>query len=123
MSPAPASADSLMGALKEVLAQSERVAKAEVRLAIANYTDRSRLGARRVVLVLVGGGLACFAIGYLIFACFLALTLVLPAWQSASVVTIVLSFASALMLVGGLRSSGEKPSDTGASLILHPDRQ
>ncbi len=123
MSPGRTSADSLMGALKDVIAQSERVAKAEVRLAIANYADRSRPGARRAFLVVVGGSLACFAIGYLIFACFLRLSMVIPAWQAASIVAIVLSFVSALILVGGLRSSDKTPSDTGAALTLHPDRQ
>ena len=123
MSGRRASADSLMGALKEVIAQSERVAKAEVRLAIATYADRSRPGARRVFLVVVGASLACFAIGYLIFACFLSLSMLLPAWQSASIIAVVLSFASALLLVGGLRSHDEKPSDTGVALTLHPDQQ
>jgi Putative Actinobacterial Holin-X, holin superfamily III len=102
--------DSVMGALKELVAQSERVAKAEARLAIARYTDTARLGARRVGMLVVGGGFGCFAFGYFIYAGFLGLTRVLAPWQSALVVACTLSVAASL-LIAGARGSDEKKNE------------
>jgi MFS family permease len=118
MSQVRTSTDSLMGALKELVAQSERVAKAEARLAVARYTDTARLGARRVGMFVIGGGIAGFAAGYLIYAGYLALVLIVTPWQSALIVSGVLGALSALLLSGALRSVVREPGVSSSSLVL-----
>lgn len=100
-----ASVSSPFGALKELVAQSERVARAEVRLMMAEYTSSATLGIRRLVVFVVGGVFACFAAGYLLYAAFLALLQVLVPWEAALLLGATLGLLSGVLFAAGLRGT------------------
>lgn len=103
-----ASASSPFGALKDLVAQSERVARAEVRLMMAEYTSSATLGIRRLVVFIVGGVCACFAAGYVLYAAFLALLQVLDPWKAALILGATLGLCSGVLFAAGSRGAKER---------------
>ncbi len=102
----------VMTAMRELAAQSERVARAEARVVAARVGEVAQAGARRMVLIIVAAVFATLAFGFLLVAAYDALSAVLPGWQAALIVAGGTSLI-ALMCTWGASAS---PS-VSASLI------
>ena len=106
------------GALKELVAQSERVARAEVRLMMAEYTSSATLGIRRLSVFVVGGVFAFFAAGYVLYAAFLALLQALAPWKAALLLGATLGVLSGVLFAAGLRGARGRDTTLGPQSLL-----
>lgn len=112
MATTPHATQKLMGAMRELVTQSERVALAEARVVASRVGDVAQAGARRMVLVLTATMLATLALGFLLVAMYDALAIWVPGWEAALIV------AGSTLLVAGLFawSASASPSDTPSLL-------
>ena len=118
MSTAPHATQKLMGAMRELLTQSERVARAEARVVASRVGDVAQAGVRRIVLAVAAMMLATLAIGFLLIAAYDALSTHITAWQAALVVSGV-SFALTALAAWAASSS---PVGTASLLPKLSDR-
>ncbi len=112
MATTPHATQKLMGAMRELVTQSERVALAEARVVASRVGDVAQAGARRMVLVLTATMLATLALGFLLIAMYDALAIWVPGWEAALIV------AGSTLLVAGLFawSASASPSVTPSLL-------
>ena len=105
----------LMSAMRELAAQSERVARAEARVVASSVGDVAQASARRMVLSVAAALLATLALGFLLVAAYDALSARVPGWEAALIVAgFTLLFA--LLCTWGASAS---PS-VSASLMPQP---
>ncbi len=83
---APRASETLMGAMRELVGQSERVARAEARVAASRLRDVARSGARRGLLIAVATFFSGSAVLYGLFAAYLSLATRMVGWQAALVI-------------------------------------
>jgi uncharacterized membrane protein YqjE len=103
-----ASAGDLIMRLSE---QTSRLVRDELRLAQAEMSEKAKQGGIGAGLFGGGGILALFGFGALITAAILALALVLPAWASALIVTVLLFVAAGVAaLIGKKQLSQASPT-------------
>jgi uncharacterized membrane protein YqjE len=106
-SPEPSTAE-LISRLSE---QTSRLVRDEMRLARAELSSKAKQGGLGVGLLGAGGVLAWFGVGALIATAIIALSLLLPAWAAALIVTAVLFVvAGILALVGKKKVSALSPT-------------
>jgi cytochrome c biogenesis protein CcdA len=79
----PRASETLMGVMRELIGQSERVARAEARVAASRLRDVAQSGAKRGALFALSAVFGGTAMLYLLFAAFLSLARVMPGWQAA----------------------------------------
>lgn len=112
-SPAP---HKLMSAMRELAAQSERVARAEARVVASRVGDVAQASARRMVLSLASALLGTLALGFLLVAAYDALSARVPGWEAALIV------AGSTLIVALLCMWGASASPSvSASLMPHSD--
>ncbi len=100
--------------MRELAAQSERVARAEARVVAARVGEVAQAGARRMVLIIVAAVFATLALGFLLVAAYDALSAVLPGWQAALIV------AGGTLLIALLCTWGASASPSmSTSFITH----
>ncbi len=97
MSTARTPADTLMGAIKDLVAQSERVARAEVRLTIAKYTNLAQSGARRAGVAFIAAVFGVYALWFVCHAGFLGLSTVFAPWLASLITAGSLSALAAVL--------------------------
>lgn len=81
--------------------QTSRLVRDEMRLAQAELSAKAKQGGIGAGFLGAGGILAWFGFGALIATAILALTLVLPAWAAALIVTAILFIAAAIAALLG----------------------
>ncbi|WP_125107939.1 phage holin family protein [Gulosibacter massiliensis] len=81
--------------------QTSRLVRDEMRLAQAELSAKAKQGGIGAGFLGAGGILAWFGFGALIATAILALTLVLPAWAAALIVTAILFIAAAIVALLG----------------------
>ncbi len=90
--------------------QTSRLVRDEMRLARAEFSSTAKQGGLGVGLLGAGGVLAWFGVGALIATAMIALSLVLPAWAAALIVTALLFIvAGILALIGKKKVSALSP--------------
>ena len=110
MQTAPHAAERVMGAMRELLTQSERVARAEARVVASRVGDVAQAGARRLVLALAAMMSATLAIGFLLVAAYDALATRMPAWEAALIVSASGFVVTALLAWAASTSPSDAPS-------------
>lgn len=100
--PTSVGAEASLGTLvKQLSEQSTRLIRDELRLAQAEMTEKAKHAGAGAGLAAAGGVVALFGVGALIATIILLLSLVLPAWLAALIVTVVLFVvAGVLALIG-----------------------
>ena len=84
----------LMSAMRELAAQSERVARAEARVVASRVGDVAQTSARRMVLSVAAGVFVTLAVAFLLVAAYDALSARVPGWTAALIVAgVTLLFA------------------------------
>ncbi len=106
----------LLGAMRELVAQSERLARAEARVVASRVTDAAQASARRLALAVATGVLVTLSMGFLLVAAYDALSAVVPAWQAALIV------AGVALLIAALCAWGASASPTVSAALLSPER-
>ncbi|MBC7841600.1 MAG: phage holin family protein [Gemmatimonadaceae bacterium] len=86
MSNSPRASQTLLGAMRELVTQSERVAKAEARVMASRLGDVARVGSRRVILVASALMLAGAAVSFLLVAAYVVLAARMTNWYAALIV-------------------------------------
>jgi uncharacterized membrane protein YqjE len=94
--------DPSLGTLvKQLSEQSTRLIRDELRLAQAEMTEKAKHAGAGAGLAAAGGVIALFGVGTLLATIILLLSLVIPAWLAALIVTVVLlAVAGVLALIG-----------------------
>jgi hypothetical protein len=92
----PPSEASIADLVKQVSADAQRLVRAEIALARAELSGKARTAATGAGMFGLAGALGWFALGTLVAAAVLGLSLVWPAWLAA------LAVAGALLLVAGV---------------------
>lgn len=100
--PTSATTEASLGTLvKQLSEQSTRLIRDELRLAQAEMTEKAKHAGAGAGLAAAGGVVALFGVGALIATIILVLSLFLPAWAAALIVTVVLfAIAGVLALIG-----------------------
>jgi Putative Actinobacterial Holin-X, holin superfamily III len=86
----------LLGAVRQLVAQSEAVARAEATAAASRLADIAQAGVRRAVIYAAAALSIAYAVGFVLHAAYLLLLRVMPAWSAA------LTLAAALCSIAGL---------------------
>lgn len=94
--------------------QTSRLIRDEMRLAQTELTAKAKQGGIGAGFIGAGGILAWFGVGALIATAILGLSLVLPAWAAALIITAILFIAAAIVAL-----LGKKKMD---KLSLAPER-
>lgn len=90
--------------------QTSRLVRDEMRLAQAEFASKAKRGGIGVGLLGAGGVLAWFGMGSLVATAIIALSLIVPAWAAALIVTVVLFIAAGIAaLVGKKKVSNVSP--------------
>ena len=110
MQTAPHSAEKVMGAMRELLTQSERVARAEARVVASRVGDVAQAGMRRLVMIFAAMMCATLAIGFLLVAAYDALSTRVPGWEAALIVSAAAFVVTALLTWAASTSSSDAPS-------------
>ena len=94
---------SISDILQDVLRNLQEIVRSEVRLAKTEV--REELTKARSAAVLIGAGAVCsiFAVFFLLLAAIYALSLVVPSWAAALIVTAALTAVAAIMVLAGLK--------------------
>jgi Putative Actinobacterial Holin-X, holin superfamily III len=121
MATATRTSDTLIGSVRELIGQTERVARAEAQAAVSQLVDLAVASARRSGILLVGLLFGVCAAAYLIFAAYLALAERVVPWHAAMIV----AAGSALLavLLGWLGSRGgltrTRTAPRNSKLVTH----
>lgn len=115
MQKSPHAAQTLMGAMRELVTQSERVARAEARVVASRLGDVARVGSRRLMLVAATAILAIAAVSFLLVAAYVALASVVAEWIAALIV------AGGSLCLAGLCGLVAKSAPSGTDMLL-PER-
>ncbi len=94
--------ETLLGAVRELVTQSEQVAKAEARVAVSRLGDVAVSGMRRTALLASAALVGSYAIGFVLHAVFLLLLRVMDPWIAALTVAGVLAATSGVLAWIGL---------------------
>ncbi|MEV0678708.1 phage holin family protein [Actinosynnema sp. NPDC050436] len=87
--------------VRDVTRQTSRLVREEIRLAVAEISEKGKHVGIGVGLVGAAGVLAWFGVGTVVAGLVLVLALVLPAWAAAFIVAaVVFAVAGVLVLVG-----------------------
>ncbi|MFS0866746.1 phage holin family protein [Microbacterium sp. 179-B 1A2 NHS] len=87
--------------ISQLANQTSRLVRDEMRLAQAELAAKAKQGGMGVGFLGAGGILALFGLGSLIATGILALSLVVPAWVAALIVTLVLFIAAGVAALAG----------------------
>lgn len=82
----PRASETLLSSMRELVSQSERVARAEARLTASRLGDLAQSGAKRGLLIVSAMTVAAAAIGFALHAIYLALAMHVVAWMAALIV-------------------------------------
>ncbi len=115
----PHATHKLMDSMREMVAQSERVARAEARVVASRVGDVAEASARRMVLYGAAALLSTLAVAFLLVAAYDALCTWVPGWQAALIVAAATSLLAALC--AGIAS--KSPSISGALLPAEFDEE
>jgi Putative Actinobacterial Holin-X, holin superfamily III len=96
--------ETLMGAMRELLEQSERVARAETRVAASRVVDIAQGGAKRGSLAAVAVVLASCSLLYLIHAAYLALATRIAPWIAALCIALGCALIAAVFARSAFRT-------------------
>ena len=113
MSTATRTSDSLIGSVRELITQTERVARAEARATMSHVIDLAFASARRGSVLAVSLLFGVVAGNYAVFAGYLALSTRMEPWRAALVVAGALGAVAAVLGWLGLR--GKSPLKSGLS--------
>lgn len=86
----------LLGAVRQLVAQSEAVARAEATAVVSHVADMAQAGVQRAVVYACAALALAYAVGFVLHAAYLLLLRVMPAWSAA------LTLAAALCSIAGL---------------------
>ncbi len=93
-----------------LLENAQEILRDEIRLAKVEIREDLTTMARAAALLVVGGLMAMFAFGMMLFAATWTLDTVLPLWAAAAIVTAVVAvIAATLIAVGRSRVSAVNP--------------
>ena len=101
MSNSPSSDASLADLLKQVSEDSSHLVRSELQLFRTEMTEKAKTAGVGAGLLSGAGVIALFGVGALVTTAILALTLVLPAWLAALIVTVVLFAAAGIAALLG----------------------
>lgn len=102
--------------LRDIAAHSEHLVRAEVQLVIAEAREEGRKLARRGTYAAAGAVSALLALAMLLLSIVYALSLVIPAWLSALIVSIALAAAAAAFINVALRPRPDEPPGTDVAI-------
>lgn len=109
--PAPPEEPSPAQLITRLSEQTSRLVRDELKLARAELTATAKQGGVGAGLLGAGGILAAYGFAALIATAIIALALVLPAWLSALIVTVVLFIAAGIAaLLGKKKVQGLSPA-------------
>lgn len=98
----------LLGAVRQLVAQSEVVARAEATVAASRIADIAQAGIRRAVIYAFAGLSVAYATGFVLHAVYLLLLHVMPAWAAALAVAVGLSSLAVLLIWSASRGSSTR---------------
>jgi len=87
--------------LKDIVGNIQDIIRSEVLLAKTEMREEGGRAARAGSVLLFGGVLGFYALGFLLLCCVYALEMALPAWAAALVVGAVLGIIAAVILKAG----------------------
>jgi len=87
--------------LKDIIANVQEMVRSEVRLAKAELREEAGRSADSAKLMVIGGGMALLAAGFVLTAVAQLLALVMPNWLATLIVGAVLGIAGAVLLAKG----------------------
>lgn len=91
--------------LGDVAAHAQGIVRTEVRLALAQFREEMRGGARRTALRAGAGGLVMTGMIFLLISGALALSTVMAAWMAVLITAGAAFFVAFLLLIGTRRAS------------------
>jgi uncharacterized membrane protein YqjE len=87
--------------LKDIIGNVQEIVRGEVRLAKQEARTEAAKAWNSARMLIVGGILALFALGYVLLGIVYALALAIPAWAAAGCVGIVVAIAAAASISAG----------------------
>lgn len=88
---------------QEIVGNVQDIVRSEVRLAKTEIKEEASQAARASGVLVGGVTLGFYAAGFFFLTIVYALSIVLPAWLSALLVTVVLGFIAGMMVTSGLK--------------------
>jgi uncharacterized membrane protein YqjE len=88
---------------QEIIGNVQDIVRSEVRLAKTEIKEEANQAARASGVLVGGVALGLYAAGFFFLTIVYALSIVLPAWLAALLVTVFLGFAAAIMVTSGLK--------------------
>ena len=88
---------------QEIIGNVQDIVRSEVRLAKTEIKEEANQAARASGVLVGGVALGLYAAGFFFLTIVYALSIVLPAWLAALLVTVFLAFAAAIMVTSGLK--------------------
>jgi len=101
--------------LKDIIADVQNLIRSEVRLAKAEVREEIGKAISAGTMIVVGGVLGMFALGFVLLTIMFALELVVPSWAAALIVGVVIAIAAAVLFMTGKQRFSEvspKPEKT-----------
>jgi hypothetical protein len=87
--------------VRDISGNIDRIVRAEMRFAIAEFRLRVEAAGGAALLIMAGGACALLAIGFLLLGAMFALARVMPMWLAAVVVATVVGGAGIALFVAG----------------------
>lgn len=88
---------------EEIIANVQDIVRSEVRLAKTEIKEEASQAARASGVLVGGVALGLYAAGFFFLTIVYALSIVLPAWLAALLVTVLLGFVAGLIVASGLK--------------------
>lgn len=117
--PAPVFERSTSQILTDIIGKVQDIIRSEVALAKTEIREEAAKAARASILMVAGGILALYALGFLFQTLAHGLGLALPAWAASGIVALVLFIAAGVLLAmgrGRLRTVHAAPEKTISTL-------
>lgn len=104
---AESNGNSIFDVLKDIGKSLQEIVRSEIRLARIEMADSARRLRASAVMLVSGGILGLYALGFILLAALFALEIVLPAWLAALILGVLLVFGAAVAIsIGRERLKG-----------------